>query len=388
MNNNRANNTENKPPFASVLIIGLGMVGGSIAAALKALPYAPVVRGIDVNRSSIDSALAQGILDQGSVVPSAEIDVWLSEQSVELIILATPVDITEQWLEKIKLAGYCGAITDVASTKAALASFAKDTLHYPERYIPGHPMAGSEVNGIDGANANLFKGAHWILCPDDQSDPQAFTRLHEFVTCLGARCISIDRNEHDNIIAIVSHVPHIVASALVQLASAHAQNNQEIFRLAAGGFKDTTRIAAGSAELWSGIALDNQSAVVQGLAELKQIITGFEDSIAQSNATDLIQLLNSSAVLRRSIPQVWVPDSSCLTEMRIPMSNHAGAIAQVTSLAGKVGCNIQSIDIDHINEDTAILELILTDEGNIERLVQLLQEHGFEVELRPVVSAE
>ena len=420
-------------PFGSVLVIGVGLIGGSIAAALKAsgtvLRPAPFVRGIDVDEHAIKVALEKGYIDEGAVstdrtaadraatnnattnnaatnnattnnattdnaaadrVVSAEfaagsIEGWLNDAKTDLIILAIPASDAEKWFERIEASGYKGAITDVASTKGLITKNASRILSAPARYLPGHPMAGSEVNGIEGVRANLFSGAHWILCPDADTEPQVFTRMHEFVTALGARSISLPREEHDNVIAIVSHVPHMMASALVRLAGTHAQKNQEIFRLAAGGFKDTTRIAAGSPELWCGIALDNHEAVAQGLAELRGIITALEQSIEAADVRALNKLLDDAARTRRSIPTVWVPDSERMIEVRIPMSNRAGVIAQVTGMAGKAGCNIQSINIDHINEATAILELILTDEGDIGKFSGMLLKDGFDVSFRPLM---
>jgi prephenate dehydrogenase len=394
--------------FASILIIGVGLIGGSIAAALKALgDAAPRVRGIDIDRHTIDSALAQGFIDEGTLVngdtftaataassatpataTSTPFAAWLTDEQTDLIILAIPVSGAARWFELIEQSGYRGALTDVASTKGVLTKLAERILSRPARYIPGHPMAGSEVNGIEGARATLFQDAHWILCPDAHSDPQVFTRLHELVTSLGARSITLPREEHDETIAVVSHVPHMVASALVQLAGSRARDKQEIFRLAAGGFKDTTRIAAGSPELWCGIALDNREALSRGLGEIRQIVLQIEAALETGDSRELTHLLTDAARLRASIPSTWVPDSARLVEVRIPMTNRSGVVAQVTGLAAKAGCNIQSIDIDHINEATAILELILTDEGDIGRLMGMLIDGGFDVSFRPLGPRE
>ncbi|MDR0350530.1 MAG: prephenate dehydrogenase/arogenate dehydrogenase family protein, partial [Coriobacteriales bacterium] len=381
-------------PFSSVLIIGVGLIGGSIAAALKArashASRTAHVRGIDIDRHAIESALAKGFLDEGAVVGVEDERVadWLSDAETDLVILATPVSGAEDWLERIETSQYTGALTDVASTTGVLTTLAARILSRPARYIPGHPMAGSEVNGIEGARATLFENAHWILCPDERSEAQVFTRLHEFVTSLGARSITLPREEHDEAIAVVSHVPHMVASALVQLAGTHARDKQEIFRLAAGGFKDTTRIAAGSPELWCGIALDNREALARGLGEIRQVISRIETSLETSDARELLRVLAEAARLRASIPSTWVPDSSRLVEVRISMANHSGVIAQVTGFAGKAGCNIQSIAIDHINEATAILELILTDEGDIGGFMNMLIDGSFDVSFRPLGPRE
>jgi len=406
-------------PFNSVLIIGVGLIGGSVAAALKALPQAPHIRGIDLDAHALEAALEAGYIDEGALPTDERVALWLGENAAavgaegaadaeyarsgdskntntntntnnpcDLIVLATPVSSAQDWFERIEASNFAGVITDVASTKGLITTQASAALSKPERYLPGHPMAGSEVNGIEGARANLFAGAHWIVCPDAATEPAVFTKMHEFITALGARSITLPREEHDNIIAIVSHVPHMIASALVQLAGAHAQTNQEIFRLAAGGFKDTTRIAAGSPDLWCGIALDNKEAVAQGLQELSQIIGSFESSIKTADARSLNKLLANAADLRKAIPATWVPDSARLVEVRIPMANRSGVIAEVTGMAGKVGCNIQSIDIDHINEETAILEIILTDEGDIGRFSALLLDGGFDVSFRPLTPQE
>jgi prephenate dehydrogenase len=425
-------------PFKRVTIIGVGLIGGSVAAALKALPLdrQPLVRGVDISERTIATALQRGYLDEalssddervaswlgagGSVAgrsaagaaagaraadaaaasaPSAS-EVAASEIAIkttatspvateaapsDLVILATPVDAAGEWLQRIEAAGYAGVLTDVASTKGQLTGQAAEILSHPERYIPGHPMAGSEVNGIEGVRATLFNGAHWILCPDANSEPEAFLRLHDFVSALGARSITVPRDEHDEAIALVSHVPHMVASALMRLVGSHVGESREILRLAAGGFKDTTRIAAGSPGLWSGIALDNREALVRNLGELRAILNDFESAIARGDERGLRALLDAAAQLRKAIPATWVPDSERLVELRIPMSNRSGVIAKVTGFAGKAGCNIQSIDIDHINEGTAILELILTDEGDLGRFTRLLIDAGFDMSLRPLL---
>ncbi len=375
--------------FSSILIIGVGLIGGSIAAALKSPEIESStlkVYGIDIDQKAIYGALSKRFIDEGLIIGTddARIDELLNDSAVDLIILAVPVSAAPEWFKRIEASNYIGAITDVASTKGVLTEQAAALLSDTSRFIPGHPMAGSEVNGIEGARATLFQNAHWILCPDETSDPEIFTKLHDFVTMLGARSITLSREEHDETIAVVSHVPHMVASALVQLAGAHAKDKQEIFHLAAGGFKDTTRIAAGSAELWSGIAMDNRAALAKGLSEIKQIITDIEQSLEKSDSRGLTQLLDEAAQLRSSIPATWVPDSTRLVEVRIPMANHSGVIAQVTSFAAKAACNIQSIDIDHINEATAILELILTDEGDKGKFMSMLIEGGFDVSFKPL----
>ncbi len=363
----------------TITIAGVGLIGGSIAAALHELDDPPRVFGIDPDPASLDEALEAGALDVGATPDDPKVDDWIAPQGSDLFILATPVSAARDWFKRLAAAGYDGIVTDTASTKRVICEIAEGTLEDLSRYLPGHPMAGSEVNGFSGARADLFSGAYWILCPDEDTDDTAFLALHELFGRLGARVISLPREEHDSAIAIVSHVPHMVASSLVELAGAHAGEHEELLRLAAGGFKDTTRIASGSPQLWSGIALDNREALADGLAELGGILGDFERAIRAEDVSTLTDLLQSSADLRRSLPAEWIPDSSKLVQVRIPMTDRPGIIAEVTGIAGHAGCNIQSIDIDHISESNAVLELMLTDEGDMGRLGGELIAAGFDV---------
>ena len=258
----------------------------------------------------------------------------------------------------------------------------------PERYVPGHPMAGSEQNGIAGARADLFEGANWILCPDEATIPEDFQRLHELVTGISARVVSLRREEHDQAVAIVSHVPHMVASSLMQLANAHADDSRSIMRLAAGGFKDSTRIAAGSPKLWCGIAFDNADALRAGLDEMAGIIGSFSTALAEGDRDTFTRLLAEAADARRALPAAWVPSTEKLLEVRIPMVNRTGVVAEVCTIASSVGCNIQSIDIDHISEGNAVLSLILTDEGDVGQLSIQLINAGFSVSFSPIMPKE
>ncbi len=376
-------------PFETVIIAGIGLIGGSAAAALKALPDAPRVLGIDPCQASLDSALAAGALDEAALPNSPLIDEWLAAAGEDtLFLIATPVFAAGEWFEKLAAANFPGVISDTASTKGVICGMAAAALSEGQltRYLPGHPMAGSEVNGFSGARPDLYQGAYWILCPEPLTLDDVYLRMHELFATLGARVISIPREDHDSAVAIVSHVPHMVASSLVELAGAHAGERKELLRLAAGGFKDTTRIASGSPQLWCGIAMDNRDALADGLRELGEILGRFERAVREEDTTTLTQMLASSAELRRSLPARWIPDSSKLVQLRIPMTDRAGIIAEVTGMAGHAGCNIQSIDIDHINESTAVLELILTDEGDMGKLSGQLIAAGFDVAFKNLIG--
>lgn len=371
----------------SIAVVGLGLVGASFAAACKTKYPDMFIVGIDVLEETGKYAEEQSWVDAAYSPEDPRFEAFVRNQC-DFILLATPVGAMRDYFESIASWDYRGIVSDTASTKMKVSILAKETLGYPDNYIPGHPMAGSEKNGIEGARADLFQGAHWILCPDENTPAEHFQKLHELFTTMGSRVISIPREDHDEAVAIVSHVPHVVASALMQLATDHADEQQALLRLAAGGFKDSTRIAAGSPQLWTGIAFDNAEALSRGLSEMKDILTHFEKALSQGNKQELMKLLGDAAEARRALPAAWVPSTEKLLEVRIPMEDRRGVVAEVTTIASQVGCNIQSIEIDHITEDTAVLSLVLTDEGDVGRLSTQLINSGFSVSFSPLSPKE
>ncbi|MBO4364717.1 MAG: prephenate dehydrogenase/arogenate dehydrogenase family protein [Eggerthellaceae bacterium] len=369
------------------VVVGLGLIGASFAAAFKrAVPDGQLL-GVDIDRSTCYTALSKGWVNE-ACGPEDDLLRTFACDGCQLVVLATPASAACEYLKMLDGWGYSGIITDTASTKDRICKEASEVLARPELFIPGHPMAGSEVNGIEGARPDLFEGAHWILCPDANTPPENFTALHELLVQMKARIVSLRREDHDRAIAVVSHVPHIVAASLVELATRHADEQQALFRLAAGGFKDSTRIAAGSPKLWCGISFDNRNALRDGLDEMRQILGQFQEALEGDDRQRMFELLDETARARRALPVRWVPSTDNLVEVRVPMENRKGVVAQATTIASQVGCNIQSIEIDHITADSAVLSMILTDEGDIGKLSMQLIGAGFTVSLSPLSAKE
>lgn len=379
--------TQPDQAFRRIAVVGFGLVGASFAAAVRAAYPDTRVLAVDIDERTLAEAVERGWATDGALPDDPAFERFVGD-GCDLVVLATPVGAAERYFEDLARWDYRGIVTDTASTKARITALAERVLPHPENFVPGHPMAGSEVNGIEGARPDLFKGAHWIFCPDADTPAEHFPRLHELVTSIGARVIALPREDHDKAVAVVSHVPHIMASSLVQLASRHADDQQALMRLAAGGFKDSTRIAAGSPELWCGIAFDNKDALSDGLDEIQGIIGAFADALASDDRAALTALLADAAAARRALPAAWVPSTERLLEVRIPMEDRPGVVAEVTTVTSSVGCNIQSIEIDHVTEDSAVLSLVLTDEGDIGQLSAQLINAGFSVSFSPLTAKE
>lgn len=370
--------------FRSIAVIGVGLIGGSFAAAARELPDPPTVVGVDADPKAIAWALEHGVIEKGSLPDGLGAQTWLGPEGVDLVVLATPAQYACEWIARLGTLGYQGVVTDVASTKEGVIAAAMRHLGPQVAFVGGHPMTGSDRSGVEASDADIFRGAYYVLTPTEATDMDAFRRVHSFVSEFGCRVISVDATEHDEAVAVISHLPHVAASALVDVAARHAGTNGDLLRLAAGGFKDTTRVAGASAGLWAGICTDNAPAVLAGVRELRSVLTSFTAMLEAGDREGLERWFARSAAVRRSLPAQWVPATEHLIQVTVPVLDRPGVVAEVTTAAGRAGCNIEGIEIDHVSESSATLVLILTDEGDIDRFEDELREAGYAPQVRPL----
>ncbi|REG84205.1 prephenate dehydrogenase/arogenate dehydrogenase family protein [Marinomonas pollencensis] len=263
MNNNDSGNTVGAllgdKPFGNVLIVGLGMIGGSFAKALKERGLATLY-GADRREGELALGVSTGVIDY-----PAE----LTEQCIanmDVIVLATPVRAMESVLLEIK--PYLKAstlLTDVGSTKGSVVEAAKKVFgEVPANFIPSHPIAGAEKSGVLAANSQLFEKHMAIVTPLFDSDPSLLDRLHQLWAALGSDVVSMDVKHHDHVLASSSHLPHLLAYTLVD-ALANSERSQDVFKFAAGGFRDFTRIASSDPVMWRDVFLSNKEATLATL---------------------------------------------------------------------------------------------------------------------------
>ena len=235
--------TDLTAPARRANVIGLGLIGGSVALGLRRQGWH--VSGEDTDTATAQTALDRGVVDRLGLDPDAEIT-----------FVAVPVLVSADQVKRA-LAETAGAVTDVGSVKAAICAASDDT-----RFVGGHPMAGSELDGLDGAQAELFEGAVWVLTPGPDSDDAVFAQVAAVVARLGAEVVALTPERHDELVAVVSHVPHLTAATLMGLASERAEEHAALLRLAAGGFRDMTRVASGRPGIWLDICAENRVAIV------------------------------------------------------------------------------------------------------------------------------
>ncbi len=368
--------------FGSIAVVGVGLIGGSFAAAAKRLPGSATVVGIDTDPHALAWAIEHGIIENGSLPDGLGAQTWLGPDGVDLVVLATPATFACEWIERLGVMGYRGVVTDVASTKAGLIEAADRCLGPEVAFVGGHPMTGSDRSGVEASDPELFRGAYYVLTPTETTDMEAFRRIHSLVSEFGCRMISVDATEHDEAVAVVSHLPHVAASALVDIAARHAGANGDLLRLAAGGFKDSTRVASSNPALWAGICTDNAQAVLASVRELRSVLTSFTAMLEIGDREGLERWFARAAAVRRALPAQWVPATESLIQVSVPVLDRPGVVAEVTTAAGRAGCNIEGIEIDHVSEASATLILVLTDEGDIERFESVLRNAGYAPQVR------
>jgi len=260
--------------FNRVAIIGLGLIGGSIGLALHKAKAAQQVAGYDLGKGISNQARKIGAIDQpySSLADAV--------RGAELIILATPVGAMRSLLQGLSSAATPGAVvTDVASTKTQVISWAEEFLPSSASFIGGHPMTGKELSGVDSADAALFQGRIYCLTPTPRTRPVAITKASALIEALGARARFLEPAEHDGQVAGVSHLPFLASIALMNAAAASPAWGDASL-LAASGFRDMTRLAAGNPEMYRDICLTNSEALTRWLNEYIATLTTLRNQIA------------------------------------------------------------------------------------------------------------
>ncbi len=276
-------------------IIGLGLIGGSLGMALGRYGIARERWGNDLEPRAMEKAMDKGAVDQTASLADAL-------RGAELVILAAPVAVNLQLLEVIApLLGKKTLVTDVGSSKREIVEAMERRLPPGSDGVGGHPMAGSELSGIDSASPHLFRETVYFLTPGRTASQDALELMEKIALLFGARPLRISAREHDRVMAPLSHLPHLIAAALVNVLGGSSGGVGSLSSLAGGGFKDTTRIAAGDPALWSDILLSNADHVGEALDLFLREVDILRGHLERRNKDGLYNSLTTAASLRRSL---------------------------------------------------------------------------------------
>lgn len=338
-------------------VLGLGLIGGSLCAALCERGW--IVTGDDQDASRGALALERGLISTVGLDPDADIT-----------FVCVPVNsVADQARRALKETG--GVVTDVGSVKSVVVSEISDP-----RFVGGHPMAGSELEGLEGADPNLFEGAVWVLTPTKDTSDEAFAMVAEVVNELGAEVVGLDPERHDSLVAVVSHVPHLTAATLMGLASDKSSEHAALLRLAAGGFRDMTRIASGHPGIWLDICADNRDAIVSELGELIEGLDAMRRAVSSGDRSDILRRLTLAREARANLPG-RIKSLAEVAEVRIPIPDRPGSAAEVFTLAAELGVNISDFEVVHSSEGDRGIAVVLVDASSAELFRGGLLARGF-----------
>jgi prephenate dehydrogenase len=352
------------PDPGRAVVVGTGLIGGSIGMRLRAVGWH--VTGRDRDPARAERALELGALD--AVGDDAE---------ATITFVATPVAAIATEARRALGAGG-GLVTDVGGVKASVVEAVDDS-----RFVGGHPMAGSEQEGVEGANADLFQGATWVLTPTEGTDAAAYAQVRQIVGTLGAEVVTLPPDRHDKLVAVVSHVPHLTAAALMRLADERSEEHRALLRLAAGGFRDMTRIASGHPGIWPDICSDNRTAIVDVLDELTAALQHLRDVVAVDDRKELLAALEQARAARVNLPARF-RTAADLSEVRIPVPDRPGVVADVAILAADLDVNIVDLEIAHSTEGPQGVLVLLIESASVDLFRGGLIARGYRPAVLPI----
>lgn len=354
-------------------IIGLGLIGGSIAKTIKSKKQNISVTAFNVNQAPLIRAKEENAIDSFT----SEIDESFSD--CDIIFISTPVNTIFQMAQKLKpfIRKDC-IITDVGSTKEKI--FDEIAAIEDLNYIGGHPMAGSEKSGYQASKDYLFENAYYILCPMEKTKPESLALLKEFVENLDAIPVIVNPDDHDYAVAAISHVPHVLASALVNMVNS-ADKNGIMHTLAAGGFKDITRIASADPKMWASVSLENKAHILTLLDCLEKQIDSYKKQLEGQNHKNLENFFESAKLYRDTFAQKGSSGAFMQNYIiYVDVEDKPGSIATISTLLSVNNINIKNIGIINNREfENGVMQIILPTNEAMKNAVKLLEEMNFNV---------
>lgn len=356
-------------------VVGTGLIGASLGLAARA-------KGIGVSGWDPDPAALEAAAGRGAVDAAASLEGAL--EGADLAVVAAPMaELPAQVSAVLAATGEGTTVTDVGSTKASVIAAAGSS----GRFVGGHPMCGSESRGAENASAGIFSGATWFLTPTASTDAARHTVVHAFAADLGAFPFAIDPVEHDRLVALISHMPHVLANVIVNRAGASRVGGHDPLASAGGSLRDMTRIAGANPRMWVDVLLDNADAVRGELADFRARLEQVETALEERDAGFLAGWIGEAATNRRRMLESAYSDVGALHRVSVHVPDQPGVFAGITQALGAERINIEDFDLEHISpERGGTVTLLVTGEDEAARAAALLERQGYGVVVATVVD--
>ena len=359
-----------------IALIGVGLIGGSLGLVWKKHRPDLTITGYD-EPDVLDEALAREAIDRRAADPATAV------ADADLVVLATPLGAMLRLTKTIAPHLQPGAlVTDVGSVKAPVAEYARDVLPAANPFVGGHPMAGSEKGGIAHADAFLFENATYVLTPPPDVRPDALPEHHpdlvQLVQATGARLLVLEAERHDQIAATVSHLPQLLAVTLMNAAAEANDEDEAFLRLAAGGFRDMTRIASSPFSMWRDILVANEGPILDVLGRFAAAFQRTRNRLAENDVAALEQTFDTARRVRERIPRDMKGFLEPLIDVYLYAEDRPGFLVGITSAVYEAGLNIKDLELLKIREGTGgAFRLGFATAGDADAAVEALNAAGY-----------
>ncbi|MCI5857518.1 MAG: prephenate dehydrogenase/arogenate dehydrogenase family protein [Agathobacter sp.] len=360
--------------FQKIGFIGLGLIGGSIAKKIKSnIPDCTIVATAG-HQSTIQTAYDEGLISNSSLLDFADFS------DCDHIFLCAPVNRNIEYLSVLKsiIRPDC-IITDVGSTKSEIHK-AVITLGLEHNFIGGHPMTGSEKTGITNANASILENAYYIITPTAHTTSEQLEEFRSFVQSLGSIPLVLDYETHDYATASISHLPHMIAFSLVNLVQEIDDNQETMKTIAAGGFRDITRVASSSPIMWENICASNRTQIVKLMDLYVDKLSYLRSLLVDYDSDRLMEFFQSAKNYRDSMFIPGRKTESSVYEIYLDLADEAGEIAIIANLLAYKGVSIKNIGIIHNREfEEGVLRVEFYDQNALDHAIVILEERNYKV---------